>query len=109
MRTGHSGATARPTRAGGPAGQGHDGKTAVGGSAAPMRAYQLYLRVEGAWSWLCTLDAPTHADAFRQVLLCLRGDEPLRPIRVEEDTEGTFRKPCERGCGHPSTEAKPRR
>jgi hypothetical protein len=67
--------------------------------ATPIRVYQLYVRRDGAWSWVCTFDAPSHAEAFRRVLLCLRGDEFERPIRLEQDTEGTFRKPCDRHCG----------
>lgn len=63
----------------------------------PMRAYQLYVKVDRAWSWVCTLDAPTHAEAFRQALLCLRGDDHERPIRLEQDIEGAFRKPCNHG------------
>lgn len=64
----------------------------------PVRAYQLYVHVDRAWSWVCTFEAPTHADAFRQGLACLRGDEHDRPIRLEQDIEGTFCKPCNRGC-----------
>jgi hypothetical protein len=64
------------------------------------RVYQLYVRADdGAWSWICTFGAPCHAEAFRQTLACLRGDEFERPIRLEQDTEGAFCKPCDRGCG----------
>ncbi|HEY2588719.1 MAG TPA: hypothetical protein VGI81_23455 [Tepidisphaeraceae bacterium] len=63
-----------------------------------MRAYQLHVKVEGAWAWVCTIDAPTHADAFRQALLCIGGDNQDRPIRLEQDTEGAFRKPCPLSC-----------
>ncbi|HEY2586960.1 MAG TPA: hypothetical protein VGI81_14540 [Tepidisphaeraceae bacterium] len=58
-----------------------------------MRAYQLHVKVDGAWSWICTIDAPTHAEAFQRALLCLSPSELERPIRVEEDVEGAYRKP----------------
>ncbi|HEY2586360.1 MAG TPA: hypothetical protein VGI81_11405 [Tepidisphaeraceae bacterium] len=59
-----------------------------------MRTYQLYRRKENAWDWVGTLDAPTHADAFRAALLCLAPGDERRPIRIEQDTEGAYRKPC---------------
>lgn len=59
-----------------------------------MRAYQLHVKVEGAWEWVCTIDAPTHAEAFRQALICIGRANQERPIRLEQDTEGAFRKPC---------------
>lgn len=71
-----------------PAGTGPTGWEVV------VRSYQLYIRVEGAWQWSCTLDAETHADAFRRVLLCLGRDDEHRPIRLEEDLDGSYRKPC---------------
>lgn len=63
-----------------------------------MRAYQLHVKVEGAWAWVCTIDAATHADAFRQALRCVGSNNQNRPIRFEEDTEGAFRKPCAQHC-----------
>ena len=59
-----------------------------------MRAYQLHVKVDGGWSWIGTLDAETHADAFRQALLALGHGDADRPIRFEQDTEGSYRKPC---------------
>ena len=59
-----------------------------------MRTYQLHVRVEGAWEWACTIDAETHADAFLRVLLCLGRDNEQRPICLEEDLDGSYRKPC---------------
>ena len=64
-----------------------------------METYQLHVRVEGAWAWVCTIDADTHADAFRFALLCLnREGGSDRPIRFETDTDGAFRKPCPHAC-----------
>lgn len=57
-----------------------------------MRTYQLYLKDERAWDWVGTIDAPTHADAFREALLSLRPGDDTRPIRIEEDTERAYRK-----------------
>jgi len=59
-----------------------------------MNSYQLHIKVERAWVWICTIDAPTHAEAFRHVLICLRPDEHAHPIRLEQDTENAYRKPC---------------
>lgn len=62
-----------------------------------MSAYQLYLRDdENSWDWIGTLEAATHAEAFRLVLRCLGPGDHERPIRVEQDTEGVFRKPLSR-------------
>ncbi|HEY2587027.1 MAG TPA: hypothetical protein VGI81_14875 [Tepidisphaeraceae bacterium] len=59
-----------------------------------MRAYQLHVKVDGGWSWICTIDAATHAEALHRALRCLSPGEIERPIRVEQDTEGVYRKPC---------------
>lgn len=58
------------------------------------RAYQLHVKVDGGWSWVGTIEAPTHADAFRQALLALGPADKERPIRFEQDLEGAYRKPC---------------
>lgn len=58
-----------------------------------MRTYQLYLKDENAWVWVGTLEAATHADAFRSALLCLGSGDDQRPIRIEQDTEGAYHKP----------------
>lgn len=58
-----------------------------------MRAYQLYLKEDNAWVWVGTIDAATHAEAFRLALLSLGPGDEDRPIRVEQDTEGAYRKP----------------
>ena len=56
-----------------------------------MRTYQLYLKEDKAWVWVGTIDAPTHAEAFRLALLSLRpGDEDLA-IRLEQDTSGDYK------------------
>lgn len=68
-----------------------------------MRAYQLYLRGDASWDWIGTIDADTHADAFRAALLRLAPGDEQRPIRLEQDVEGAYRKPFEDarlGC-HP--------
>lgn len=87
----------KPPGKGTPAPQPAAGQAGAG-RAGSARTYQLYVRVDRAWSWICTFEAPTHAEAFRHVLACLRADERERPIRLEQDTEGTFCKPCNRGC-----------
>lgn len=63
-----------------------------------MRTYQLYIRLENAWTWVCTIDAATHAEAFDMALPCLPSRDSDSPIRIEEDTEGAFRKPCPVRC-----------
>jgi hypothetical protein len=61
-----------------------------------VRRYQLYIRKEDAWEWIGTIDAATHADAFQLALQCLGPGDNDRPIRIEEDTERTYRKPVRR-------------
>lgn len=60
-----------------------------------MRAYQLYLKGDRAWDWIGTIDADTHADAFQAALQCLGPGDDQRPIRLEQDIEGAYRKPFE--------------
>jgi hypothetical protein len=67
-----------------------------------VRAYQLYLRNEKSWDWIGTIDADTHADAFRTALLCLGPGDDQRPIRLEQDIEGAYRKPSSRIVPSPS-------
>lgn len=67
-----------------------------------MRAYQLYLKGEASWDWIGTIDANSHADAFQAVLQRLGPGDEQRPIRLEQDVEGAYRKPLEAarsGCG----------
>jgi hypothetical protein len=57
-------------------------------------SYQLYLKTQGnSWDWIGTFDAATHADAFRMALLSLGPGDERRPIRVEQDIDGAYRKP----------------
>ena len=57
-------------------------------------SYQLYLKTPGnSWDWIGTFDAATHADAFRTALLSLSPGDESRPIRVEQDIDGAYRKP----------------
>jgi len=63
-----------------------------------LRAYQLYIKERDAWVWVGTIDAPTHAEAFRFALLCLEPGDEDKPIRLEQDMEGDYRKPLEQGA-----------
>ena len=64
-----------------------------------MRTYQLYLRDQKAWDWVGTIDAPTHAEAFRTALLSLGPGDEKRPILIQQDIEGAYRKPLKpHGC-----------
>ena len=58
-----------------------------------MRCYQLHVKIDGAWSWVCTIDASAHEEAYRIALRCLGPADQERPIRIEQDTEGAYRKP----------------
>ena len=73
-----------------------------------MRAYQFYVKRNHDWTWVGTIDAATHADAFRQALLCLRAGDEDRPIRLEEDTEGAYRKAFKPVEAQPPGSAPPR-
>jgi len=59
-----------------------------------MKTYQLYIKIDGRWEWLCTFDAGTHAEAFHRALHCLGEAHQNTPIRLEQDTETGYRKPC---------------
>lgn len=63
-----------------------------------MRAYQLYIKEKDAWVWVGTIDAPTHAEAFRFALLCLEPGDEDKAIRLEQDMAGDYRKPLEQGA-----------
>lgn len=73
-----------------------------------MRAYQFYVKRNHNWTWVGTIDAATHADAFRQALLCLGPGDEDRPIRLEQDTEGAYRKAFEAGEAQPPGRPSPR-
>jgi hypothetical protein len=47
------------------------------------RTYQLYVKVAGRWTWLCDIQAATHADAFRDAMLCLKPEHYDKPIKLE--------------------------
>jgi hypothetical protein len=59
-----------------------------------MKTYQLYIKTEGRWEWLCTFDAGSHAEAFHRGLHCLGPAHQDKPIRLEQDDETGYRKPC---------------
>ena len=59
-----------------------------------LKSYQLHVREDGRWEWLCTVEADTHAEAFHSALLGMGGEHYRKPIRVEQDTDGAYRKPC---------------
>ena len=74
-----------------------------------MRIYQLHVKVDGAWSWVCTIDAGSHAEAFEAALRCLGSADGDRPIRLEQDIEGAYRKPCRLTAREERPSAAPRR
>jgi len=59
-----------------------------------MNTYQLYIKIDGGWEWLCTFDAASHAEAFHRGLHCLGEVHQDKPIRLEQDVETGYRKPC---------------
>ena len=59
-----------------------------------MNRYQLHVREEARWEWLCTVEADSHAEAFHRAILALGGEHYHKPIRPEQDTGGDYRKPC---------------
>lgn len=67
----------------------------------PMNVYQLYIKTGEQWEWLCTIDAATHAEAFHRAVLCLGQAHYDKPIRLEQDLEGVYRKPCPPEAGGP--------
>ena len=68
-----------------------------------MNQYQLHVRDGGRWMWLCTLEAASHAEAFHRALTCLGQAHYEKPVRLEQDLEGAYRKPC---CAMPCRQAK---
>ena len=52
-----------------------------------------FMSEEERWKWVCTIDAATHAEAFAMALDRLSSAGLDDPVRIEEDTEGSFRKP----------------
>jgi hypothetical protein len=61
-----------------------------------MNAYQLHVKVEGEWEWICTVDAETHPEAFRKAMLCLESRHYDKQIKLEQEAPGGEgkRKPC---------------
>jgi hypothetical protein len=55
-----------------------------------MNRYQLHVREDGRWEWLCTIEAATHAEAFHRAIQCLGDDHYNKPIRLEQDLEGAY-------------------
>ena len=59
-----------------------------------MKRYQLYVKIQNSWDWLCSIDSLTHAEAFHRTLTCLGDLHQDKPIRLEQDIEGAYYKPC---------------
>ena len=59
-----------------------------------MNHYQLYFREGGRWEWLCTIEAANHVIAFHLTLVFLGERHRHKPIRLDQDLEGVYRKPC---------------
>jgi hypothetical protein len=49
-----------------------------------LNKYQLYVRVNGRWDWLCDIEAESHPAAFRKAMLCLTPEHYDKPIRLEQ-------------------------
>jgi hypothetical protein len=64
----------------------------------PTKLYQLYVKITGKWEWVCTIEADSHAEAFRSAMQCLDPRLYDKPIRLEQDpAEGQSEQP--RGGG----------
>ncbi len=51
--------------------------------ALNRRTYQLYVKLDGRWTWLCDIEADSHAKAFQEAMLCLKPEHYDKPIRLE--------------------------
>lgn len=64
------------------------------GSGSPLnKTYQLHVKLDGRWQWLCDIEAESHSDAFRQAVLCLKPEHYDKPIRLEQVMGAGERKP----------------
>src|SRR5947209_2204086 len=41
--------------------------------------YQVYIKTNGTWQWLCDIEAENHADAFRNALAALKPEHASLP------------------------------
>ena len=54
-----------------------------------MNRYHLYVKLEGRWQWVRTIEAASHAEAFRSAMHMLDPEYYGKPIRLEqEETPG---------------------
>ena len=52
---------------------------------AAVKVYQLYVKVDGKWTWLKTIHAKTHPEALRKASGSLEAQHHDKPIRLEQD------------------------
>ena len=57
-------------------------------SVVLKNAYRLYVKVDGRWEEVCSIEAESHAEALRQAIACLSPDHYDKPIRLEQQGEG---------------------
>lgn len=47
--------------------------------------YHLYVKVEGKWQWVSTIEARDHRQAFSSAMLTLKPEHYDKPIRLEQE------------------------
>jgi hypothetical protein len=47
--------------------------------------YHLYVKVQGRWEWVRTIEAENHTEAFRRAMHNLEPEHYDKPIRLEQE------------------------
>jgi hypothetical protein len=50
-----------------------------------MGTYNLYVKTNGHWQWVCSIVAENHPDAFRQAMTKLKPEHYSKQIRLEQE------------------------
>lgn len=58
-----------------------------------MARYNLFVKVQGAWERLCSIDATGHRDAFKQAAASLKPEHSAKPIKLEQEEEASAHTP----------------